>query len=160
MKIIDIRLQCTEGTSNKYWHGQVIRSTTASKTTYAFKTHYGRIGATGQETTKAATTVFSAFSMLLTKVKEKVKKGYVFLPDSFIIGKKDREYVEKDLDVAISRFLVSAQSLRGWIAPTGTPTKEPLKGAGAARKSEHSKMKEPSSASAAPKVFRKAMVTI
>ena len=160
MKVIDIRLKCTEGSSNKYWYGQVIRSSVpGEKTSYVFNTHYGRIGATGQETAKAATTVFNAFSMLLTKLKEKVKKGYVFQTDSALISKSERERAEKDLEVAISRFLVSAQSLPGWVAPPEAPT-TPIKGAGIAGKSEHPKMKESSPAHAAPKVFRKAMVTI
>lgn len=158
MKVIDIRLEFTEGTSNKYWHGQVIRTAaTGKKPTYIFNAHYGRIGTTGQETQKAATTVFNAFNMLLTKLKEKVKKGYVFQPDSTVLSKKDREYMEKDLEVALSRFSASAQSLSGWIPPAAITKKEALKTSDVAEKYKYPDMKKSSPAS---KVVRKAMITI
>ncbi|WP_419663857.1 uncharacterized protein Dvar_40860 [Desulfosarcina variabilis str. Montpellier] len=160
MKVIDIHLECTEGTSNKYWHGQVIRTTAIGRTTYVFNAHYGRIGATGQETNKAATTVFNAFNMLLTKLKEKVKKGYVFRSDSIVLSKKDREYMEKDLEVALSRFSASAQSLPGWIPPAAITKKEALKTSDVAGKYKYTDMKKSSPASPASKVVRKAMITI
>lgn len=158
MIVADIRLQCTEGTSNKYWYGQVVRSTAAGKPVYVFTTHYGRIGTTGQQTDKAASNVYNAFTMLLSKLKEKIKKGYVFRDDSSIINKSAIEHYEKDLEIARARFLVSAKTLKGWIDPPLIGYAK-TKAHGAAGASEHPSMKPPPEAQA-PKVFRKAMILI
>lgn len=114
MQIIEVCLTCTIGTSNKYWHGRVIRNAPRrGRPDYIFESYYGRIGKPGQTSTKLQPQVFAAFKLLLAKVKEKVKKGYVFETSSSITKWSDR--YEPDLKIAVSRFVASAKSLEGWI---------------------------------------------
>ena len=117
-RIVDIKLTCTQGTSNKYWNGQLWRKKERKSTAeYEFAAKYGRIGTTGQKNTIPQPTAFGAFSALLKKLKEKIQKGYVFEPDSYFTEWED--YFEPDLKVAANRFALNAMKLDGWREPRG-----------------------------------------
>jgi len=118
-QIIEVCLTCTTGTSNKYWHGRILRDKTfKGKSEYQFESYYGRIGKPGQTTTKDQASPYAAFRILLAKVKEKVKKGYMFVPESSITTWS--KWYEADLRVAAGQFFIGMKKLSGWINIPGT----------------------------------------
>ena len=118
MKIISVNLECTVGTSNKFWHGEVhlFKDRDHTKKT-KFVASYGRIGGTAQTNTIVQPTPYGAFNTLAKKIAEKLAKGYVFVGvESANLKSKELEY-EKDLQAAAGRFFVSAKRFAGWIEP-------------------------------------------
>ncbi len=153
MLIIDVHLECTTGTSNKFWHGQIhLIKTTEGKQKFNFDAVYGRIGTSGTTNTKQFATIYKTYDYLLSKIKEKVKKGYVFKSDSKI---NEGPVVERnaDLRIATSRFLASASALPGWI--DFTRARESKKSVGTDKP-----MDMPSPKPTQPKVTRKPLIII
>jgi len=103
-RIIEIRLECTMGTSNKFWFGQVHREKApGSPPKYKFVASFGPIGHPGQSNEKPQPTCHGAFKMLMAKIKEKLKKGYR-LADGSNATVYEEKHFEYDLKLMIAKF--------------------------------------------------------
>lgn len=74
VKIIQAYMECTEGTSNKFYRVIVIANETANFAT--IMTQYGPIGAAGRTALQHGLTIAEANEKLFKVREEKVKKGY------------------------------------------------------------------------------------
>jgi predicted DNA-binding WGR domain protein len=111
--IIELEFRCTEGSSNKYWIGSVIREATSSIARtgkYIFSSKYGRIGTSGQITEHQCGTVFGAFSELQTKIKEKLAKGYIAMEIASRVTDWN-DHFEMDLKAAFNRFMLKVSPM-------------------------------------------------
>lgn len=103
-RIIEVRLECTEGTSNKFWHGQVHREKgPGAPPKFKFVAYFGPIGHPGQTNEKPQPTCHGAFKMLMAKIKEKLKRGYRFVEGSNTAVYEEKHF-EYDLKLMMKKF--------------------------------------------------------
>lgn len=77
IKISQTYLECTEGSSNKFYRTIVVTNANTKSRESAFVTNYGAISTYGQKSVQFGLTESQAFANERKKIVEKQRKGYV-----------------------------------------------------------------------------------